>query len=76
MHGSVEGIGEFGKVGEMEGWNMSGLSLQATDYATHTHWCLHLLDCTCPYTDSHWISPLGVGLTGRGEHPPSPVSTP
>ena len=28
-----------------------------------------------PGTDSVGISPLGEGLTGRGEHPPSPVST-
>ena len=34
MHGGVEGIGGFGAVGEVENWSMSGLSLQATDYAT------------------------------------------
>ena len=40
-------------------------------------WCAHsLTHCpTSPDTDSHGLSPLGEGLTGRGEHPPSPVSS-
>ena len=36
--------------------------------------CAWLFSCVSPYDRPWWISPLGVGLTGRGASLPSPVS--